>query len=138
VLLLSVWPAEARNIKQIFTIADALVSQDIPEKLDGSVKFFFGTEKTPKPIKTIRNDTITRKETLRGSSNVKACNLAFIAALKVFEKRAKELGANAVVNIASHYKRSNELASSTHFECHEGSGYMAVALRGDFVTLADS
>jgi len=138
VLLLTVWPADARNIKHVFTIADALESNDMPEKPDGSVKFFFGTEKSPKSVKTIRNETIMRRETLRGSSDVIACNRAFMSVVKAFEKRAKELHADGVMNIASTYRRSAQMSSPTHFECHEGSGYVAVAMRGDFVTLADA
>jgi hypothetical protein len=138
ILLFIVGTVESRNIKHLFTITDALESNDMPEKPDGSVKFFFGKEKSPKVVKTIRNEIITRKETLRGNTDVRACNLAFMSVLKTFEKRAKELNANAVVNIASKYGKSPELSSPTHFECHEGSGYVAVALRGDFVTLADS
>ena len=137
VICLVVGTVEGRNIKHLFLIAEALESKDMPEKPDGSIKFFFGNEKSPKPVKTIRSETITRKNSLRGNSDVMACNLAFMATLKFFEKRAKELGANAVVNIASKYGRSPEMSSPTHFECHEGSGYMAVALRGDFVTLSD-
>jgi hypothetical protein len=137
VLLFIVGTVESRNIKHLFLIADALQSNDVPEKLDGSVKFFFGKEKSPKVDKTIRNEIITRKETLRGNSDVRACNLAFMSVLIAFEKRAKEVGANAVVNIASKYAKSPEMSSPTHFECHEGSGYMAVALRGDFATLSE-
>jgi hypothetical protein len=128
--------ADARNIKHSFPIADAFESKDLPEKPAGAVKFFFTKEKSPRATKVIQNQTITRKINLRGNSNEKACNLAFMSVLKDFEKRAKEMSANAVVNIVSAYKRA-EMSSATHFECHEGSGYMAVALRGDFATTAD-
>jgi hypothetical protein len=47
-----------------------------------------------------------------------------------------DMGANAVINIISYYKNV-EVSSTTEFECHEGSGYMAVALKGDFVKMAD-
>lgn len=132
--LLTAISAEARNIVHLFPISEALESKDLPEKPSGSVKFFFTKEKSPKVAKTIRTETIDQKVSLRGNSNEKACNLAFMSVLMSFDKRAKEMGANAVVNIVSNYKR-REMSSATHFECHEGSGYMAVALRGDFVTI---
>jgi uncharacterized protein YbjQ (UPF0145 family) len=134
-LCFAVWPVDARNIVHLFPITAALESKDLPEKPSGSIQFFFTKEKSPKAGKTIRSETIDRKARLRGNSNENACHEAFASVLMAFEKRAQEMGANAVVNVVSNYKR-REMSSATHFECHEGSGYMAVALRGDFVTLA--
>jgi hypothetical protein len=124
---------DARNITHMMLISNAIESVDAPEKPSGSIKFLFGTDKPPK-VKTITNQRLIRKSSLRASSNVTACNQAFMSILTAFEQKAKEMGANAVVNIVSSYGRQ-QMASATHFECHEGSGYMAVALRGDFVTL---
>ena len=127
--------AHARNVTHMMLISNAMGSFDVPEKPSDAVKFIFGTDKPPK-VKTITNQRLIRKVSLRASSNVTACNQAFMSILAAFEQKAKEMGANAVVNIASSYGRQ-QMASATHFECHEGSGYMAVALRGDFVTLSD-
>ena len=44
-------------------------------------------------------------------------------------------GANAVINIASYYKK-NELQSLSEFECHAGAA-AHVMLRGEFVKIAD-
>jgi uncharacterized protein YbjQ (UPF0145 family) len=52
------------------------------------------------------------------------------------DKRAKQLGANAVVNIVSYYQKV-EMSSPTEFECHAGAVIAGVALKGDFVTIAD-
>jgi uncharacterized protein YbjQ (UPF0145 family) len=51
-------------------------------------------------------------------------------------KAAKQLGANAIVDTGSYYKKI-EMSSPTQFECHEGTFTVAVALRGDFVTIAN-
>jgi uncharacterized protein YbjQ (UPF0145 family) len=59
----------------------------------------------------------------------------FYAAAQL-EKRAKQLGANAVVKIVSYYKRV-EMSSPTQFECHQGSRTTGVALKGDFVKLVE-
>ena len=56
----------------------------------------------------------------------------FLSAMMQLEKRAKELGANAVVNIVSFYQK-NVVLSATEFECHAG----AVALKGDFVKIEE-
>jgi uncharacterized protein YbjQ (UPF0145 family) len=131
-----VWQGHARNIKQLLPIAGALESTEAQGKLDGSVKFFFGKEKTREGVKTLRNDVALGKVSLRGKSDDTACNSAFLSALAELQKRAKQHGADAVVNVVSYYKRV-EMSSPTQFECHEGSGYMAVALRGDFVKAAE-
>jgi len=56
--------------------------------------------------------------------------------LLAFQERAKELGANAVVNMVSYYNQ-DEKTSPTQFECHAGAFIAGVALKGDFVTIGD-
>ena len=54
-----------------------------------------------------------------------------------FQDRAKELGANAVVNIDSYYKRE-DTSSETQIQCHSGFLITGIALKGDFVKLTGS
>ena len=129
--------ADARDIKTLMLISNAMESLDVPPRPSGSVKFLFGTDQTPKGFKTITNQTLLKKVSLRQTSNVNACNQAFMSILSDFEQKAKAMGANAIVNVVSYYKRQ-QMSSATHFECHEGSGYMAVALKADFVIIPDS
>ena len=51
------------------------------------------------------------------------------------QKRATEVGADAVVNIVSNFK-DQEFASQTEYECADGAIMAGVALKGDFVKLA--
>jgi len=136
VLLATAWPANGRDIKRHLPIGAALEAKDLQPKIDGSMKMSFGKETTREGLKPLRNDVAIGKERFRGKSNDSACNSAFLSALVELQKRAKQFGANAVVNIVSYYKKV-EMSSTTEYECHEGSGYMAVALRGDFVKIAD-
>jgi uncharacterized protein YbjQ (UPF0145 family) len=53
-----------------------------------------------------------------------------------FQRRAAQLGANAVVNIHSYYDKQ-DISSDTSFQCRDGFMMTGVALRGDFVKLAD-
>jgi len=62
--------------------------------------------------------------------------LVFLSAMIQLEKRAKQLGANAVVNIVSYYQK-NIMSSPTEFECHAGAIMAGVALRGEFVKIAE-
>jgi uncharacterized protein YbjQ (UPF0145 family) len=131
-----VWPAQARDTKYLLPIAAALEVQDAKNRLDGSVKFFFGNQETPKVLAKLSTDVTNLKTNAVGKSDEKACNWVFLSALLALEKRAKQLGANAVINIVSYYKKE-VMSSATEFECHAGAVIAGVALRGEFVKVAD-
>jgi uncharacterized protein YbjQ (UPF0145 family) len=117
-------------------ITTAMETKDADAKLDGSVKFFFGQQQSPAIVKKLGNYVSNLKTNAVGKSDEKACNWVFLSTLVSFEKRARELGANAVVNIVSYYQKK-EMSSATEFECHAGTFVAGVALKGDFVTIAD-
>jgi len=131
-----VWPAQARDTKYLLPIAAALEVQDAKNRLDGSVKFFFGNQETPKVLAKLSTDVTNLKTNAVGKSDEKACNWVFLSAMIQLEKRAKQLGANAVVNIVSYY-RKEVMSSPTEFECHAGAMIAGVALRGEFVKIAE-
>ncbi|HEY7317756.1 MAG TPA: excinuclease ATPase subunit [Candidatus Binatia bacterium] len=134
--LAMVEPTYARDTKHILPIATAMATKDADEKLDGSVKFFFGTQEYPKVVTKLGTDITNRKTNAFGKSDEKACNWAFLSAMIALERRAKQLGANAVVNIVSYYQRI-EMSSTTDFECHAGAVIAGVALKGDFVKIEE-
>lgn len=136
VALAAIWPAHARDTKHILPIAPAMATKDADEKLEGSVKFFFGKQEYPKVVAKLGSDVSNRKTNAFGKSDEKACNWAFLSAMIALERRAKELGANAVVNIVSYYRKV-EMSSTTDFECHAGALIAGVALKGDFVKIAE-
>jgi uncharacterized protein YbjQ (UPF0145 family) len=133
-VLLGAIRAYARDTKHILPIAAAMATKDAEEKLEGSVKFFFGKREHPKVITNLGSDVSNRKTNAFGKSDEKACNWAFLSAMIALERRAKQLGANAVVNIVSYYQRI-EMSSTTEFECHAGAVIAGVALKGDFVKI---
>jgi uncharacterized protein YbjQ (UPF0145 family) len=135
-MLATVAPSSARDTKYMLPIAAALEAQDGKQKLDGSVKFFFGSQETPKILTKLATDVTNLKTNAVGKSDEKACNWVFLSAMMQLEKRAKELGANAVVNIASYYQK-NVVSSATEFECHAGAVIAGVALKGDFVKVEE-
>ena len=132
----SVWPAHARDTKLMFPVAPALEAKDAKEKLDGSVKFYFGDQETPKILTKLGTDVTNQKTNSVGKSDERACNWVFLSAMIQLDKRAKQLGANAVVNIVSYYQKS-VMSSPTEFECHAGNIIVGVALRGEFVKIAE-
>jgi len=134
-VLHAAWPASARNDKYLLSISAALQSKDAPETPDGSVKFFFGNQEVPEIATKLGSFGTHQRSSTRPSEDAKSCNVAFLKALVFLQKRAQQLGANAVVNIVSYYK-NDTLSSATEFECHAGVS-AHVMLKGDFVKIAD-
>lgn len=135
-LLASAWPCHARDTQYLLPIAVAMEVKDAKDKLDGSIKFFFGDQPVPPVLAKLGSDVSNRKTNAFGKSDEKACNWAFLSAMVALERRAHQLGANAVINIVSYYKK-NIMASATEFECHAGALIAGVALKGDFVKIAE-
>jgi len=129
-------PALPRNVKLILPIAAATQAITGEDRPTGAVKFFFGDENTPEIVAEFGTHAVTPRTSAMGTSDEKACYGAFQWTLVNLEKRAQRLGANAVINIVSFYKK-NELSSTTEFECHVGDVIASVFLRGKFVRIAD-
>jgi len=127
-------PAQARDNKLMLSIEGAMADNDAQNRLGDSVKFYFGNQKTPKVLQKLGSDQTNQKTNSFGKSPEKACNWAFLSAMLRLQARANELGANAVVNIASNYKNI-EVMSDSQFECHDGTMMSGVALKGDFVKI---
>lgn len=129
-------PAQARDDKLMMPISEAMNAPAAQEKLDRSIHYYFGTQKTPKVLEKLGSDASNKKTNAFGKSDEKACQWAFLSAMLSLEQRAKELGANSVINIVSNYKKV-VMSSETEYECHAGSIMAGVALKGDFVKTAD-
>jgi hypothetical protein len=126
--------AMAADDKLMKPIAAAMAANGAEAKLNNGVQFFFAGQPTPKVLEKRGSDKTSQKTNSFGKSSDTACNWAFLSAMLRFEKRAKELGANAVVNITSNYGNI-ETASATEFECHEGNIMAGVAFKADFVRI---
>jgi len=127
--------ASAANDMLKFPIAGAMAANDAQARLGDSVKFYFAGQPTPR----VESKIITDKTSLRtngfGKSAEKACNYVFLSAMLQLQKRAQDVGADAVVNIVSNFNNV-EFSSATEFECADGALMAGVALKGDFVKLA--
>jgi hypothetical protein len=116
------------------SIQDAMNTTDAKDKLDGSVKFFFGDQKHPAPKQKFGTFTANRKTNAFGKSNEEACQRAFASAMIGLQDRAQKEGGNAVVGIKSVYKKE-DLSSETEYICGAGTFVGGVALRGEVVKL---
>jgi uncharacterized protein YbjQ (UPF0145 family) len=129
-------PAQASDNKYMMPIDTAMAANDAQARLGDTVKFYFGKQSTPKVLKKLGSDTTSQKTNAFGKSNDKACNWVFLSDMLSLQKRAKELGANAVINIVSNYNNI-ENSSETEFECHVGALMAGVAFKADFVTITE-
>jgi len=125
--------AEDKMVK--FPIAGAMAVNDAQQRLGDSVKFYFADQQTPKVASKITSDKTSQRTNGFGKSAEKACNWVFLSAMLALQKRATEVGADAVINIVSNFK-DKEFASQTEYECADGAIMAGVALKGDFVKLA--
>ncbi|WP_233584704.1 excinuclease ATPase subunit [Aquabacterium soli] len=128
-------PAMARDTELHLPLADVLDMPEAKEKLDGSVKFYLAGQKTPKVLKRLESDVSNRKTNGVGKADDVACRWAALSALIAFQDKAKQLGANAVVDLVSYYKK-NETKSDTNYECHAGAVVVGVALKGSYANVA--
>ena len=108
----------------------------IADRPTGAVKFFFATQKSPEVIKNFGSHLAAPRTGAAARSDQRACHEAFLWTLINLEKRAQRVGANAVVNIVSYYRRK-ERARATEFECHVGNVIVTVWLKGDLVKIAE-
>ncbi|MBP1204078.1 uncharacterized protein YbjQ (UPF0145 family) [Duganella sp. 1411] len=135
VSLTASFPASAEDKMIKFPIAGAMAANDAQQRLGDTVKFYFADQPTPKVASKITSDKTSQRTNGFGKSSEKACNWVFLSAMLALQKRATEVGADAVVNIVSNFK-DQEFASQTEFECADGAIMAGVALKGDFVKLA--
>jgi len=128
-------PAQASDTVVMLPVAGAMAANNAQERLGDGVKFYFGDQPTPQVLNTLLSDHTSLRTNGFGKSAEKSCNWVFLSAMLQLQKRAVEVGANAVVHIVSNYD-DKEMSSQTEFECHAGAIMSGVAFKGDFVKLA--
>lgn len=127
--------AQAADRTVMLPIAAAMSSSDAQAKLGQDIKFYFGDQPVPGKTTPLGSDKTSQKTNAFGKSDDKACNWVFLSAMLQLQKRAHALGANAVANIRSNYNNV-EKSSTTEVECHAGAIMAGVALKADFVKVA--
>lgn len=129
-------PALARDTVLQIPLADVLEMPEAKDKLDGSVKFFLAGAPTPEVLKRLGTDTSNQKTNGVGKSDEFGCKWAILSALIQFQRSAKRQDANAVVDLASYYKK-NEVKNPATIECHAGAVVIGAALKGTYAKISD-
>ncbi|MBX2867274.1 MAG: heavy metal-binding domain-containing protein [Acidiferrobacterales bacterium] len=124
--------AYARDNRLRFSIADALNSESALGKINPGIRLYFSGQAIPPVIKSYGSGRTNKKTNAFNKTDLFACEWVFISAIIQMQKKAEQLGANAVVNIKSNYKNI-EFSSPYEFECGAGNVIAGVALKGEFV-----
>lgn len=102
--------------------------------LDGSVTFHLAGTPIEGKVHKLRSVTSSRKTNASNKSDEEACTWALQSALASLQNAAKQVGANAVVEIVSYHKR-NVRSDAMRYECRAGTLIAGVALRGQLATV---
>lgn len=136
VLALGGWSsaAQARDTEYMLSFAELLASPEVKEKLDPSIAIYVAGQPTPKVSKRLGSDVSNRKTNGVGKDDQTGCRWAALSALLAFQEKAKQLGANAVVDVASYYKKQST-RNPAEYECHAGAVIIGVALKASYATV---
>ena len=127
--------ALARDDRVMFPIKDALARNGtFKDNLGDDVALYFGEQETPTVLKAFAIWTFIRKTSRLTSDDKAACEVAFISAAYALQERARQDGANAVINIRSVH-RSAETKSETEYVCGSGNVVASVELKGTLVKI---
>lgn len=127
--------AFSRDTKHMLSIQQAMQSPDFKEKLDPNIKFYFGNQSHPRVLNSFGNFSTNKKTNAFNKSDEEACQWVLLSALLSLQDRVRKEGGNAVINVASYYKK-NKVVSNSQYECHAGAIMAGVALTGEVVKLA--
>jgi uncharacterized protein YbjQ (UPF0145 family) len=126
-------PAVAGGVFNL-PIDRAMSMTETNQRIDGTVKFYFGQTPHPEVLRRFGDFVANEKTNAVGKSEFGECAWVFQSALLSLQKRAHALGANAVINIHSFYKKE-DVSSETEIPCHTGFLMAGIALKGDIVKL---
>jgi len=134
VVLAGIGTAQARDTVVKVTLADVLAMPEAQAKLDGSVKFYLAGQATPKVLSNLGSGVANKKTNGVGKDDQYGCKYVMLSALIAFQQSAKQRGANAVVDLASYYKK-NEVRDAHTIECHAGNIMIGGALKGEYAKI---
>lgn len=135
-IVLGMSSATARDTRHMYPLSEALGNANAKSQISGDIKFYFGGQKHPKVLKQYGEYQSNKKTNAFNKTDKFACEWAFLSAMMSFQDRARQLNANAVINIKSYYKK-HQISSATEYECGAGGIIAGVTFKGDFVKLAE-
>lgn len=132
VVMATVDDAAARDTEYKLSVADAIQDAEVRKNLGNDVAYYFSGQPNPPVAKSFGEFVTNKKTNAFGKPDLVACRWAMLSALLQLRDRAKQLGADAVIDIVSYYKKET-FASPSEYVCHAGAVVAGVALKGTFV-----
>lgn len=127
---------QARDVVLTQPYRDVLSLPEANERLDPSIRLFFGDQRYPDPT-SIRGDYfVDRSANSIVRTEIGACRAIALDNMVTLQERARAIGANAVVNIVSDFKQQERHDADT-YTCRGGNFTANVALKGTMVTLPE-
>ena len=81
--------AGARDTKHMYSIKEAMNTEDAKAKLDGGIRFYFGKQRHPKVLKRHGEFMSNKKTNAFNKTDKRACEWVFLSALLSFQQRAQ-------------------------------------------------
>jgi opacity protein-like surface antigen len=128
-------PAFARDTPVRVTLQSVLDMPEAHAKLDGSVRFFLAGAETPHVEKKFGEDISNDKTNAFNKTAEFACQWAALSGLIKFQNRAKQQGANAVIDIVSYNKRV-VTTDPAQLECLDGAFVGGISMKGTYANVA--
>ncbi len=129
--LVAATAVHARNEAVMLPLADVVKLGLEQGKLDGSVTFHLSGASTPAISEKLGDDVSNKKTNGVGKDDATACNWAALSALIAFEAKAKQKGANAVVDLHS-FNKKQSTRDPVNFECRAGNVMAGVTFKGTY------
>ena len=129
--LVAATAVHARNEAVMLPLADVVKLGLEQGKLDGSVSFHLSGASTPAISEKLGDDVSNKKTNGVGKDDATACNWAALSALMAFEAKAKQKGANAVVDLHS-FNKKQSTRDPVNFDCRAGNVMAGVTFKGTY------
>ena len=129
--LVAATAVHARNEAVVLPLADVVKLGLEQGKLDGSVSFHLSGASTPAISEKLGDDVSNKKTNGVGKDDATACNWAALSALMAFEAKAKQKGANAVVDLHS-FNKKQSTRDPVNFECRAGNVMAGITFKGTY------
>lgn len=127
---------QARDVVLSLPYRDVLSLPDANDRLDPSIRLFFGDQRYPEATSQRGDYFVDRSANSIIRTEIGACRSIALDNLVTLQERARAVGANAVVNIASDIKQQTN-RNADNYTCRGGNFSANVALKGTMVTLPE-
>lgn len=127
--------AQARDTVLNIPLEQVLELPEAKSKLDPGISLHLAGARTPKVLERLGGAVANKKTNGLGKTDDFGCKWVILSALIELQEQARRAGANAVIDIASYYKKVETRNEST-IECHAGATVIGATLKASFAKLS--